>query len=225
MIGELETAAETGLRFYGRMSASISHEIKNVLAIINENAGLLDDFCLMADRGVPIDPTRLKKLAATVMKQVSRGDEIIKRMNRLAHSMDETVATIELNAIIQLFTSLTDRFTAMRNVSLQTKLPENPVKIRTSPFFLLNLLWMCLEFALEASDNVSRIDLATEQTENGVKIKFKNLAGLTELSTQNFPSEREGILLDLLEADLMANPGCEEIVLQLSENIDQNLPK
>ena len=32
-----------GLQFFGKMSASISHEIKNVLAIINENTGLIED--------------------------------------------------------------------------------------------------------------------------------------------------------------------------------------
>ena len=35
--------AREGFQFFGKMSASISHEIKNALAIINENAGLLED--------------------------------------------------------------------------------------------------------------------------------------------------------------------------------------
>jgi hypothetical protein len=42
------------------MTASISHEIKNVMAIINESAGLLEDYSLMAEKGMPIDPERLK---------------------------------------------------------------------------------------------------------------------------------------------------------------------
>ncbi len=58
--------AETGLQFFGEMSASISHEIKNVLAIVNENAGLLEDLTLMADRGKPIDPARLKTHGGSV---------------------------------------------------------------------------------------------------------------------------------------------------------------
>jgi hypothetical protein len=53
---KLDPIAETGLQFYGKITASVSHEIKNVLAIINENAGLLEDFTFMADRGKPIDP-------------------------------------------------------------------------------------------------------------------------------------------------------------------------
>ncbi len=40
---------------FSRISAAVSHEIKNTLSIINENAGLLSDLALMAgeDGGVP----------------------------------------------------------------------------------------------------------------------------------------------------------------------------
>jgi hypothetical protein len=35
---QTNTPAEEGLKFFGRISTSISHELKNALAIINENA-------------------------------------------------------------------------------------------------------------------------------------------------------------------------------------------
>ena len=65
-----DIVAETGLQFFGRIAASVAHEIKNVLAIVNENAGLLEDFTVMADRGKPIDPARLKTMAATVKSRL-----------------------------------------------------------------------------------------------------------------------------------------------------------
>ena len=37
---------ETGLRFFGKINSSISHEMRNVLAIINENAGLMKDLMM-----------------------------------------------------------------------------------------------------------------------------------------------------------------------------------
>ena len=40
------------LRYFGQVSASISHELKNVLAILNENAGLLQDYAAMAEQGI-----------------------------------------------------------------------------------------------------------------------------------------------------------------------------
>lgn len=220
MSAKLETAAETGLQFFGRMSASISHEIKNVLAVINENAGLLEDFSLMAERGAPLDPARLRKMAATVMKHVNRGDGIIKKMNRFAHCIDETVATVEATEIIDLFISLTDRFTAMRNVTVEPQLPENAIRIRTSPFLLLNLLWLCLEFVMGADGGAKRIELVTEVTESGLAIRFRQLASLAAKQTIEFPTERAASLLDLLEADLTVDTGGQEILLRLPDNIN-----
>jgi C4-dicarboxylate-specific signal transduction histidine kinase len=139
-----EIITETGLQFFGRISASISHELKNVLAIVNENAGLLEDLTLMADRGQPIDPARLKKMAEMVQKQIGRADEILKKMNRFAHSIDETAAEVDLNQTIELVRALTARFAAMRNVSVDLQLPASSLTIPTAPFFLMNLLCLCL---------------------------------------------------------------------------------
>ena len=76
------------LHYFGMVSASVSHELKNVLAILNENAGLLQDFAAMAEQGLPLDPDRIRRLAATMLGQIDRGDAIINRMNRFAHSAD-----------------------------------------------------------------------------------------------------------------------------------------
>jgi signal transduction histidine kinase len=222
MDGKPDVIAETGLQFFGRMSASISHEIKNVLAIVSENAGLLADYSIMAEEGMPLDPVRLKKMASTVMRQVSRADEITKNMNRLAHSIDDTIADVELKEIIELFMALTDRLTAMRKITVEPKLSGTPVKIKTAPFFLINLLWLCLEFAMAASSDIKQIELITEQTKNGANIRFTQLAGLSVSPKQTFPSERAKCLLGLLAADMAVDAGGGEILLKLPENIERN---
>ncbi len=213
-----ENTAATGLQFFGRMSASISHEIKNVLAIINENAGLLEDFSLMADRGVPIDPGRLKTMAEKIKLQISRADGIIKNMNRLAHSIDETITTVDLNQTIELVIDLTARIAAMRGVKVDLQLPGSPLTIPTAPFFLMNLLWLCLDFSMSASGDEKRVELVVEETGNSVRIRFRRLAGLSEALLETFPSEREENLLDVLEADLTVEHGREEIALRLLKN-------
>jgi len=211
--------AEAGLQFFGRISASISHELKNVLAIINENAGLLEDLTLMADRGQPIDPARLKVMAATVQKQIRRGDGILKNMNRFAHSIDETVADVDLNQTFELFMALTERSRTMRGVEVDLQLPASPITIATAPFFLMNLLWLCLDFSLSAGGEDKRIDLVVEATENSVHIRFRRLSGLTEELFAAFLSEREKNLLAVLEASLAAKPESQEVAVRLSKNI------
>ncbi len=220
-----ENTSQTGLQFFGRMSASISHEIKNVLAIINENAGLLEDFSLMADRGVPIDPGRLKTMAEKVKLQISRADGIIKNMNRLAHSIDETITTVDLDQTIELVIALTARIAAMRGVKVDLQLPGSPLTIPTAPFFLMNLLWLCLDFSMSASGDEKRVELVVEETENSVRIRFRRLAGLSEALLETFPSEREKNLLAVLEADLTVEHGREEIALRLLKNIDNEFSR
>ena len=212
--------AETGLQFFGRISASISHELKNVLAIINENAGLLEDLTLLADRGKPIDSARLNAMAAAVKKQIGRADGIIKNMNRFAHSIDQTITTVDLDQTIELVLALTDRFAAMRGVKVDLQLPASPLVIPTAPFFLMNLLWLCLDFSMSASGDEKQVELVVEETENSVRIRFRRLAGLSKLLLETFPSDREKILLAELKAALTAEPECNEVVLRLSKKID-----
>ena len=218
MVAKPDMITETGLQFFGRISASISHEIKNVLAIVNENAGLLEDFTLMADRGKPIDPARLKMMAAAVKRQVARADEIIQNMNRFAHSIDQTASTVDLDQTLELFIALTARFAAMRGVKVELQLSASPLRIPTAPYYLLNLLWLCLDFCMSASGDEKRVELVVEEAENSVRIRFQRLAGLSAALAETFPSDREKILLTVLDAVLTAEPERAEVVLRLSKN-------
>ena len=220
MSAKPEIAAENGLQFFGKMTASISHEIKNVLAIINENAGLLEDFALMADQGATIEPQRLKNMSQTVMKQVSRADAIAKNMNRLAHSIDDSVKIINLNDILELLVALSNRFASMRGVVVQPKLNEGTVKIKTAPFFLLNFLWLCLDFAMDAVGEEKTVELITQKTEDRIDIFFKGLGGLVAATLKPFPAESEKGLCSLLEAELEVNTGNQEIVVRIAKDIN-----
>jgi hypothetical protein len=85
----------------------------------------------------------------------------------------------------------------------------------------MNLLWLCLDFSMSASGDEKRVELVVEETENSLRIRFRRLAGLAEALLETFPSDREKNLLDVLAADLMTEPGCEEIVLRLPKNIEK----
>ena len=117
---------EEGLQFFGKMSASISHEMKNVLAVVNENAGLLQDFIYMNKKGMPIDPEQLKGVSQMIKKQVQRADGIMKNMNKFAHSTDQLIKTESVNNILDIVTNLAIRFASMREITLE-KIPSDAV--------------------------------------------------------------------------------------------------
>ena len=222
MSAKVEIVTESGLQFFGKMTASISHEIKNVLAIINENAGLLEDLVLMADGGAEIEPQRLKNMSRAVMKQVGRADGIMKNMNRLAHSVDESIKIIDLNDLLELLVALSNRFASTRAVGIELKRNESPLKLRTAPFFLMNLLWLCLDFAMDAAGEDKIVELVPQNTETGIEIFFKRLGGLAGTPVKPFPAEPEKGLCDLLHTELEVSTGNQEVVVRIAADIDRD---
>jgi C4-dicarboxylate-specific signal transduction histidine kinase len=210
-----------GLQFFGIMSASISHEIKNALAVINENAGLLEDLIGLAERGRPLDLARLKKLATSVSNQIQRADGIVINMNQFAHSIDEPFAAADVNEILKLTAALSGRFAAMKRVAFDTNLDSSPMMLTTSPFFLMNLLWFCLDFAMGAAGEKGTVGLDVEKTEGSALIRFRGLEELGRTPPDTFPAEREKKLLALLKAELAVDAGNREIRLKISATAEE----
>ncbi len=208
-----------GIRFFGKMSASISHDLKNVLAVINENAGLLEDFCLMAEKGKPFDPARLKRLAADVRHQILRGDQIITSMNKFAHSVDSESLTVDLSEVVGLLVELCLRYASMRGVRVEIERPPGPVMITTFPFVLLNLLWCCLDYAMTAAGSGKTIELAVDKTTEGGRLRLRKLEGIN--ATGSFPTEAENVLGKALNAQIRVDPGSREIVVSLPGKVQE----
>jgi C4-dicarboxylate-specific signal transduction histidine kinase len=216
-----EILGETGLHFFGKISASISHEIKNVMAIINENAGLLEDLTVMAEKGMPIDPQRLKTQASRIMKQIRRGDDIVKGMNRFAHSVDEPLRQADLNDTLGLMCTLSARFASMRGVTVELEPLSTQVPIMTNPFFLQNLLWLCLDFAMGSAGTGKTVGLRAEKIETGAKIRFSKLLDLAKAEPGSFPGERETALLEALKASLAIHKELGEMHLTFAAQAER----
>jgi C4-dicarboxylate-specific signal transduction histidine kinase len=211
-----ETIAQEGFHFFGKMSASISHEIKNALAIINEKAGLLEDFSMLAGQGRPIDPERLKSLAGDIMKQIQRADGLVKRMNRFAHSSDDLIKMIDLGETLELITSIAGRLAAMREAQLDLVLPDHPVMVVTNPFLFENLIWSCLEFLL--LENHKAIKIIPETRGDDILIHLIGQFSFSDDPGRPFPSEKEGALLASLKAELRMETQSGEMLLSLQKN-------
>lgn len=221
MSSEADTENRQRLHFFGKMNSSISHELKNVLAIINENAGLLEDFAMLAERGTPIDSKRLKTIAAKISTQVQRGDGIIQNMNRFAHSVDASENTIRVNDLLALMVALSNRFAAMREITLELAPAHSQVEIVTNEYELENLIWACLDFAMQAAGQKGTILLETEDQGNTVRIKISSQKGFETHSDKSFPGNHEHKLIEGLKAELAIDPDRGEIIVSLPPNIRQ----
>jgi len=211
----MDINGENALKFFGKMTASISHEVKNVLAIINENAGLLEDLCAIAERGKPVDPARIKTAAGKVIKQVKRGDEIIRRLNSFAHSADESVCDVDLCEAIKLVSGLSGRIALMCGICLETDQMPDPIIVNTNPFLLETLVWLCLDYSMDAAGDEKRVGISAERLKNKAIVRFSGLKGLAGILSDKFPGEPEKSLLAALNATAAVDIAAGEIIITL----------
>ena len=165
-------STHTGLRFFGAMTASISHELKNRFAIVNEQAGLLTDFVRMAERGKALDPERLMRLGESLKTQVALADDLLGHMNRFSHSVDETTCETDIAMVLACITGLARRTADRRNVCIDLQLPEAHPMAHTSAFSLMNLIWILLEGAMGPGTDQRSLTLACESLPEGASIRM-----------------------------------------------------
>jgi hypothetical protein len=82
---ELEKAA-----FMGRITAGVTHEIKNVLAIIKESAGLMEDLFELSKDHAPPPREKFLRTLTRITEQVRRGVDLATNLNEFAHTSDES---------------------------------------------------------------------------------------------------------------------------------------
>jgi C4-dicarboxylate-specific signal transduction histidine kinase len=214
MKNQPEALAMEGVRFFGEMSASISHEIKNVLAIVNENAGLLADLVRMSEKGIPLNPERLSRVAASIAGQVDRGDRIVKSMNRFAHSADLPREPVDLGDVVTFIPELAARLITMRGTPLHVELAAAPIVVETNRFFLENLVWACLCQALQASQPPQTVTLSAKADSGRAIIRFSGLHATHLSEKPEIPDERQALVAGLLGASVKvdASAGTLDIV-------------
>jgi C4-dicarboxylate-specific signal transduction histidine kinase len=181
------TCMPEDLKFFGTVSASISHEMKNVLAIINEMMGLLDDLSRMAVSGRGLDPERLHTIAGRMKLQIDRGDGIIRGLNRFAHSADHDEDTIDLGDMVRFVARLAARRAAVREIVLETAVPEEPLSVTTNAFALEHLIWAALEaaFYLCAPRTTLKMELVGEPQGPIIRLRAASPVETTEKSTSS----------------------------------------
>lgn len=137
------TISQICIDTFARIAASISHEIKNTLSIINENAGLLEDLAAMAGDDGGVSGERITGATSSIARQVERSNGIMKNLNRFAHSGDVPIAWVHLEEALKLVIELSARQAAMKKVGVTHTCPAG-IECRTRPMEFSALLYELL---------------------------------------------------------------------------------
>ncbi|MEJ2658366.1 MAG: hypothetical protein P8012_14420 [Desulfobacterales bacterium] len=152
--------------FFGRITAGITHEIKNVLAIIQESSGLMEDILDITEDGAFPHKDKFIKSLNRIHGQIQRGIDITSCLNRFAHSPDRSPVNLDLNDITEQMVLLVSRFARLKNVVLESNPSDPPIVIRSDPVCLEMALFESIEILLKAIDSGGKITLSPRKIQN-----------------------------------------------------------
>ena len=209
------------LAFFGKVNASISHELKNILAIISEAAGLLQDLTDIAAKGQKIELEMLKTCSQDIVEEIQRGFATIKRMNTFSHSVDDPVKKVNLGDVVDLMIGLAKFLSFAGKVRFEP-LPEAAAVVLTCPFRLQNLIYQALVFAFESAGPDGQIRVAIHPQPNGsAHITF---SGFGSNNARSFASDQTKKIAASIGVDIREAVDLQSFDLIVPENVEAVRP-
>jgi hypothetical protein len=161
------------IAFFGKITAGFTHEMKNVLAIIRESAGLTEDLLSLSPEAQETHREKIQKALGTVQNQVQRGVELTDRLNRFAHTPDHPTARIDLREALEHLTALAQRFARLKQVLLRYAPPADPIRLETRPLELQMALFQGVACCLDLLPADSEIQAYPRPAEKGAAVEFR----------------------------------------------------
>lgn len=198
----LQIQENPDVAFFGKINASISHEIKNIFAIISETAGLLNDLSELAEKGQQIDTQIVKTCTRDIEEEIQRGFATIKEMNTFSHSVDKTMANVAPVDLVMLMVNIASYLSYASKVKINV--PDNAdFKISTCPFRLQQLIYGVLVSLFRMQGPEGEINISIQ---NGNKRQvIINFAVLGERNVSKFPIDEMNALADSINATIRAS--------------------
>ncbi|NQT34001.1 HAMP domain-containing histidine kinase [bacterium] len=205
---------ENGLAFFGAITASVSHELNNVISIIDQTAGLLDDLLNGVESGQPIPNERLQRFADRVSNQTQRGVDIIKRLNTFAHGVDDPVCEFEINRLVENLTDLCQRFADMKKVDLKTRFSNEPITIMNSPFLVQQALYLYIRRVLAVSNPDETITVSIDSRESHATLSVECVS--RDFGNDGFDVEYYNLLLKRISDTVKIFNDPDRTVIEIS---------
>ena len=197
-----------GLKFFGKVNASISHELKNILAIISETAGFLNDLTDLAKKGKSLEISLIEECSDSIAEDIQRGFTTIKQMNQFAHSVDIPVKEVDILEVLHLTVKLSGFLSFSNSVKINN--PDDDIQpVLTCPFLLQNLLYQILIFTYESTGSNGEIYVSLNPSKkDGVDLVFSSPL---QLNLKNFPTTKIQETADILDVELNINQSLHEL--------------
>jgi signal transduction histidine kinase len=200
------------LAFFGRVNASISHELKNVMAIISETAGLLNDLSEMARKGEPIELDMLTESTGSIIEEIQRGFTTIRQMNRFSHSVDTPVVLTDLREILDLVKHLLGYLPFTGKIRIHPVDGDAPLAL-TCPFILQTILYEAAVRIFQEAGSEAKLDVSIRARDDASWHIFFD--GFSVKKLDGLPSDDMKRMATSIGVSILCNHSADRLEIQV----------
>jgi C4-dicarboxylate-specific signal transduction histidine kinase len=135
--------------FIARMTASTTHELRNVLAVVKESAGLVDDLTVALQQRKAVNPDKMLSATRRIDAQVARAADLLTSLNQLAHGLDHAEERVDLGQQARHVVFLCQRFARLRRSRLEFGTEGARHTVRANALHLIMVLTAAVDCCLE----------------------------------------------------------------------------
>jgi C4-dicarboxylate-specific signal transduction histidine kinase len=202
--------------FMGRLTASATHEMQNILATIRESGGLMEDLLALGGENFA-HAERFKKGLCVLAEQVERGMALSEQLNYCAHAPEATPAGTEVNEAMRSLVGLCRRDAARGRVALVLVPGRTGLRTSLRALELMTLLGLALDCSLPHMARDSQLMLSVEE-QGGLAVVRLDAPGFEAL--RQSPGCAELIRsAKQHQVGLAAGPGGQGLVLSLPKAV------
>jgi hypothetical protein len=168
----MSTTKNSEAAFLAKITAGTTHEIRNVLAIVQESAGLIEDMVSFYAETGKLNPDRLLKSVERIGAQVDRGAELMSTLNRFAHSLDREHDRVSLFDETNHVALMCGRLAKQKGHKLLVQQDEENVSLPVNRLHLEMALFAGVECCLEQLPEPGTVVMHSGRTGNTPTVDF-----------------------------------------------------
>lgn len=159
----------------GRLAAGIAHEINNPAAIINNEAGWMNDLIKeTTEKGTKIDYDEFRKSIQQIKKQIDRCKSITSRLLGFSRRVGEGIEPVHINQLLDEAIFFLEKEAKHENILFSKKYQQDLPLWHGNASQIEQVFLNIITNAMDAIKGKGEIILSTREFSGGVEIRIKD---------------------------------------------------
>ena len=149
----------TAITFLGRITESVTLDLRNVLATVKENAEFLEDLVATDDGTVSPEKNQFSHALSVIKDQVARGVDLAASLNAFSRSPDKPASEMDLKELLQMSVRICEQTARLKGITLRAVPGDDPLIVLGNPLEIEMALFECIDFLMNSQGTRDTIEI------------------------------------------------------------------